>query len=125
MPTSVASLAGTNLSVVVGTLTRPPEQRSLPSGDHVHALEVTVHPPDAPAESVPVAWPNGPARALAWSVGTEVLVIGRVRRRFFRAGGVTQSRTEVVASAAVPTRRAAAVHKALLAALEHLPGHAG
>ena len=125
MPTSVAPLAGTNLSVVVGTLTRPPEQRSLPSGDHVHALEVTVHPNDAPAESVPVAWPNGPARALGWPVGTELLVVGRVRRRFFRAGGVTQSRTEVVATAAVPTRREAAARKALLAALEHLRAPAG
>jgi single-strand DNA-binding protein len=27
-----------------------------------------------------------------------VVVSGRVRRRFFRAGGVTQSRTEVVAA---------------------------
>jgi single-strand DNA-binding protein len=48
-------------------------------------------------------------------------VLGRVRRRFFRAGGSTQSRTEVVVSAAVPTRRPAAAGKALRAALEAVP----
>ena len=35
-------------------------------------------------------------------------MVGRVRRRFFRAGGVTQSRTEVVADEVVPTRLAQA-----------------
>jgi single-strand DNA-binding protein len=42
--------------------------------------------------------------------------VGRVRRRFFRAGGTTQSRTEVVADSVVPARQAkrarAAVEKA-------------
>ena len=47
-------------------------------------------------------------------------MVGRVRRRFFRAGGGTQSRTEVVATTAIPTRRAAAIDKALRAALEGL-----
>jgi single-strand DNA-binding protein len=52
--------------------------------------------------------------------GTDVLVVGRVRRRFFRAGGVTQSRTEVVASAVVPLRRTAAVRRALRGAVSAL-----
>ena len=42
-----------------------------------------------------------------------MLVVGRVRRRFYRAGGSTQSRTEVVASAVVPLRRRAAVRRLL------------
>jgi single-strand DNA-binding protein len=109
--------AGTNLSILVGTLSRAPEPRELPSGDEVLTLEVTIHPPGASAETVPVAWFAAPAAAVGWSAGEEVLVIGRVRRRFFRAGGVTQSRTEVVASTAVPTRRTAAASKALLAAI--------
>lgn len=120
MPTTAAPVAGTNLSVLVGTLSRSPEHRSLPSGDHVIVLEITVRPSDAPAESVPVAWPNGPSRALRWAVATEVLVIGRVRRRFFRAGGITQSRTEVVAHAAVPTRQAVTAQRALRTALAEL-----
>ena len=45
------------------------------------------------------------AGAATWAAGDEVLVTGRIRRRFFRAGGVTQSRTEVVATDVVPTRR--------------------
>ena len=77
-----------------------PRRRScapLPSGDEVLALELTVRPAEGPAESVPVAWLAAPPAAAAWAAGEEVLVIGRVRRRFFRAGGRTQSRTEVVA----------------------------
>jgi len=35
-----------------------------------------------------------------------MLVVGRVRRRFFRAGGSTQSRTEVVAEAVVNAKHA-------------------
>ena len=109
--------SGTNLTVLVGTLSREPELRSLPSGDTVLALEITVRPEGAAAESVPVAWFGAPAGAASWAIGEELLVTGRVRRRFFRAGGATQSRTEVVATTAVPTRRAAAVRKALAAAL--------
>jgi single-strand DNA-binding protein len=109
---------GINLAVLVGTLSRDPELRSLPSGDEVLSLELTIRPDDGPAESVPVSWVGAPAAAAAWAAGEELLVTGRTRRRFFRAGGVTQSRTEVVAALAVPTRRAASARKAVLAALE-------
>ena len=115
-------LPGTNLTILVGTLSRDAELRTLPSGDHVLALEVTVRPEGAPAESVPVAWPSAPASAASWAAGEEILVTGRVRRRFFRAGGATQSRTEVVAARAVPIRRKADAGKALHAALASLPG---
>lgn len=113
---------GTNLSVLVGTLSRPAELRHLPSGEHALALEVTVRPEGQAAESVPVAWLGAPAAAASWDTGEEVLVVGRVRRRFFRAGGVTQSRTEVAATLAVPTRRAVASAKALRAAAEVIVG---
>ena len=42
-----------------------------------------------------------------WSdayVDENVVVVGRVRRRFFHAGGATQSRTEVVADKVLPVR---------------------
>ncbi len=117
MPTTTDRLVGTNLSIVVGVLSRAPELRTLPSGDQLIALEVTVRPEAAPAESVPIVWPGTHGAALAWTTGDEVLVVGRVRRRFFRAGGATQSRTEVVAASAVLTRRAAGVRKALSAAI--------
>ncbi|MEX2292247.1 MAG: hypothetical protein WD691_00550 [Acidimicrobiales bacterium] len=118
MPDPVADqLAGLNLSVLIGTLNRSPELRALPSGDHLLALDLTVHPAGEPRESVPVAWPGAPASAAAWRVGEELLVVGRVRRRFFRAGGITQSRTEVVATTAIPVRRSATVRKAVRAAI--------
>lgn len=110
-------LVGTNLSILVGSLNRPPEQRALPSGDHLLALDLTIRPTGAPSESVPVAWPGAPAEAAAWAPGEEVLVVGRVRRRFFRSGGVTQSRTEVVARTAVPTRRRAMARRAMRRAI--------
>ena len=112
--------SGTNLALLVGTLSREPELRSLPSGDTVLALEVTVRREGAAAESVPIAWFAAPTGAASWPVGEELLVIGRTRRRFFRSGGSTQSRTEVVASTAVPTRRSAACRKALTAVVAGL-----
>lgn len=112
--------AGTNLSIIVGTLRRPPEERLLPAGELVLALELTVRREGGPADSVPVSWVGAPPSAGTWSAGEELLVVGRVQRRFFRASGATQSRTEVVATRAVPTRRAAAAAKALQAAVDSL-----
>lgn len=115
---AVAIPTGINLAVLVGTLSRDPEVRTLPSGAEVLSLELTIRPEEGPSESVPVAWPDAPAAAATWPAGEELLVTGRTRRRFFRVGGSTQSRTEVVATVAVPTRRAASARKAVLAALE-------
>ena len=67
--------------------------------------EVDIHSPEK-AETAPIAWPNPPARAFKLDVGQEVMVLGRVRRRFFRAGGSTQSRTEVVAEEVLTSRQA-------------------
>jgi len=121
MSSTTIPAAGTNLSILVGILSRDPDLRCLPSGDEVLSLEVTVRPDNGPAESVPVAWLGAPAAAAGWTAGEELLVVGRVRRRFFRAAGATQSRTEVVATCVVPTRRAAAAGKALRSALGTLP----
>jgi single-strand DNA-binding protein len=64
--------------------------------------------------SAPVAWPDpSDAAARVLSVGAEFLVVGSVRRRFFRVGGATQSRTEVVAERVVPLRRRKQVTAAL------------
>jgi single-strand DNA-binding protein len=50
--------------------------------------------------------------------GDAVTVVGAVRRRFFRSGGTTQSRTEVVASTAVRGAKSGqrAIERALAAA---------
>jgi len=98
---------GTNVCLVLGTLTRPPELRTLPSGTRVLTLDVRVDPSDGPTEVVPVAWHDPTPAAAGWPVGEAVVVAGRVTRRFFRAGGSTQSRTEVRATAVVPVRQRA------------------
>ena len=111
--------SGLNVVVVRGCLTREPEERVLPSGDRQIGLELSVRPEEGKAESVPVVWPDAPVSALSWEPSAELVVVGRVRRRFFRAGGSTQSRTEVVADAVVPSRQAkkaaAAIDRALQA----------
>ncbi len=109
-----------NIVVIRGALSRPPEFRELPSGDHLVAYEVTVRADDRPTESVPVAWFDAPARAAELAAGTEVVVTGRVRRRFFRAGAATASRTEVVAEAVIPARQRKRAAAAIAAAADAL-----
>src|SRR5260370_26606699 len=103
-----------NLVILRGALSRPPESRALRSGDVVVNYEVTV-PGRAggPATSVPVVWFSPPARAGELEPGTEVVVVGSVRRRFFRAGGATQSRTEGRADKVVSARRVKAAQSAV------------
>ncbi len=97
----------TNVVALVGRLARPASERVLPSGDRLATYEVTVERGGARAESVPVAWLDAPASATVLDTGDEVVVVGRVRRRFFRTPTAgTQSRTEVVADAVVPRRHA-------------------
>ena len=107
-----------NLVVLRGALSRPPVARDLRSGDLLVTYEVTVPGREgAPASSVPVVWFAPRPSALDLDEGTEVVVIGEVRRRFFSAGGATQSRTEVVANTVVRTRRTKAAERAVLDAL--------
>jgi single-strand DNA-binding protein len=103
----------TNVVALVGRLARPAEWRELPSGDRLVTYEVTVERPGEKAEGVPVVWLGAPAAAADHDVGERVVVVGRVRRRFFRAGGSTQSRTEVVAEKVVSARQAKRARGAL------------
>jgi len=110
-----------NAVAIEGRLARPAELRVLPSGTTALGLELTVRREGAPAETVPVSWLDPPAWAAALDVDDGVVVVGRVRRRFFRAGGATQSRTEVVADVVVrssATRRARSALAALSARIE-------
>jgi single-strand DNA-binding protein len=95
-----------NVVVLQGTLSKEPVERSLPSGDRLVNYEVTTRIEGRPAVSVPVSWLDPPAAALGFAVGEQVIVVGEVRRRFFRAQGATASRTEVAA-----TRVVAAAHR--------------
>jgi single-strand DNA-binding protein len=104
-----------NVVAIRGRLSRPAEERVLPtSGDRIVGLDLTIRREGAEkAESVPVVWHDPPAAAVALDTGDEVVVVGHVARRFFRAGGSTQSRTEVVARCVVPVRSTKKVAAAL------------
>jgi len=88
-----------NVVFLKGVLSSAPVTRQLASGSVVVSLEVSTAV-DGAVASVPVAWFDPPI-AVSWDAGTEVVVDGVVRRRFFRSGGLTQSRTEVVAAEVV------------------------
>lgn len=94
-----------NVVLLLGTLSRDPETRALPSGDLLLSFDLTTRRGSDPADSAPVVWFEPPQSAPGLAAGDQVVVVGRVRRRFFRAGGTTQSRTEVVAERVVPTRQ--------------------
>lgn len=100
-----------NLTILRGIVTSEPKVRALPSGSTVTNVEVTTRG-EAVTASVPVVVHDRPAGV---ATGDEVVVVGHVRRRFFRAGGVTQSRTEVVANRIVPARRARTAARAIAA----------
>jgi hypothetical protein len=102
-----------NLVTLRGRLARPAADRLLPSGDRMVGFEVTTEGPDGKAETVPVVWFGAPASVATYEADEQVLVVGRVRRRFFRAGEATQSRTEVVADLVVPLTQGKRVKAAL------------
>jgi hypothetical protein len=84
-----------NVVYLQGRLSSEPVLRELSSGSQLLSLEVTTET-DTGAASVPVAWFDPPT-VPEWAAGTEVAVRGVVKRRFYRSGAGTQSRTEVVA----------------------------
>lgn len=93
-----------NVVLMSGTLSRNPESRALPSGDVLLSFDLTTRSGDEKAHSAPIVWFEPPGAGASLGEGDHVLVVGQVRRRWFRAGGATQSRTEVVADRVVPTR---------------------
>ncbi len=88
-----------NIVVLEGVLSSTPVTRQLASGSVVISLELTTDI-DGVTASVPVAWFDPPS-SVEWDAGQQLVVAGAVRRRFFRSGGLTQSRTEVVATEVV------------------------
>ena len=106
-----------DLAVVTGRLSSDPVITTLPSGSTLHRYEVTSRHAGG-TDTVPVAWFDA-RRPPALSAGDPVTVVGRVHRRFFRAGGVTRSSTEVLASSVTKrgsrVRAVAAIEEALAA----------
>lgn len=89
-----------NVVVLHGAVSSVVDRRELASGLTVWSFDVTTKDADDRSHSVPVSWSDPPASAEI-PAGVEVVVLGAVRRRFFRFGGSTQSRTEVQAEVVV------------------------
>lgn len=105
-----------NIVVLRGVLSSSPQRRELPSGSVLWSLEVTT-PTESGNLSVPVALFD-PVTDPTHESGDTVIVVGQVRRRFFRAGASTQSRTEVVATELVAERPAARARRVVERALQ-------
>ncbi len=118
-----------NIAVICGAVRAEPTVRELPGGGVVVQFDVATTAESDGRQlsvSVPIAWSDPTAAQLGvLAGGSVVLVVGTVRRRFFRVGGVTQSRTEVVADAVVPVRRHKRVDTALRAAADRVLDLAG
>jgi single-stranded DNA-binding protein len=104
-----------NLGVVQGTCSDVPDVRELTSGRRLATVSVRVKTGEEPATSVPVTVWDPPAWIETIEAGEELLVVGRIQRRFFRsATGATAAKVELVADALARTgdrRRVAAVRR--------------
>lgn len=108
-----------NIVVLKGRVSSSPVERELASGSRLLSLEVTTRSDDGAAMSAPVGWFDPPASA-RFEEGDEVVVLGEVRRRFFRSMGGTQSRTEVVALEVVSSRSKRKAERVLQSAARRL-----
>lgn len=84
-----------NFVAIEGVITSQPRRVELPSGDVCLGFDVRTRSPGEPARSVPVEWIGAPSRAPRLTPDTEVALVGVIQRRFYRAGGVLQSRVYV------------------------------
>ena len=113
---------GVNLAVVRGIVSSPAEVRVLPSETVLVQLQVTTRL-ETETLSIPVSCWNPAGWVETLEPGEEIVVVGRVRRRFFRAGGATASRVELeadVISRANDRRRVQSAVRRVNAALESL-----
>ncbi len=113
---SRSSAPALNIAVVRGIVSSEPRVRELPSGATVTSVEVTTRV-DTASVSVPVVVHDSSVDVVA---GDEVVATGHIARRFFRAGGVTQSRTELVADKLIKSTRTKSVRTAIAKARDRI-----
>jgi hypothetical protein len=99
-----------NVVVIRGVVLNTPVERVLGSGEYATSFDVVTES-DEGRLTVPVNWVTTVKTLL--QEGEDVMVSGSVRRRFYRAGGSVQSRTEVLAKQVLNMRRKVAVKKSL------------
>ena len=90
-----------NVVVLAGTIAADPVERRMPSGEECTEIRLSV--PESGRRLLPlpvVAWHTevGKERLRDLHQGDEVLVYGRLIRRFYRSGAGARSLTEVVAN---------------------------
>jgi hypothetical protein len=112
----VDDLPAVNLSVVCGRCSAVPEIRVLESGSRLASLALRCPADGDRATSVPVTVWDPPAWVESLAPGDAVVVVGRLRRRFYqRAGGVgarVDVEADLIGRARDRRRRAAALEKA-------------
>lgn len=108
-----------NVVVLQGTLSSEPVEVTLPSGTNIMNWDVTTETSDG-KRSVPVQWAEPTKRIRDFGKGDDVVVLGTVRRRFFRSGGSTAARTEVLASLVAKPTQSVAVSRLLERARSNL-----
>ena len=86
-----------NLVVLRGVASGPPDVRTLDSGMRIASVSVRVHALDPGATSVPVAVREPAAWVEDLDEGDPLVVVGALRRRFFRTATGTGARVEVEA----------------------------
>jgi hypothetical protein len=117
--------SGVNVGVLCGPCSGPPEIRVLESGTRLASFAVRCPSGTAGerATSVPVSLWNPPAWVEALDAGEVVVVVGRLRRRFYQRPGGVGSRVDLEADLvgrARDRRRVGAVLRRAFAALEEL-----
>lgn len=90
-----------NVVVLAGTVSADPVEHTMPSGDEMTELRLSV--PEAGKRLLPLpvaAWHKDVGKRALKGVGKgdDVLVYGQLVRRFYRSGAGARSLTEVVAS---------------------------
>lgn len=112
-----------NVAVVAGRITTSPHRIELPNGEVRWSFDVSSETAEGRLAAVPVVCIGDESGACSFGVfiiDDLVVVSGVVRRRFFRVGGATQSRTEVVADHIVSQRSCRQVKVLLDQATEQL-----
>jgi single-stranded DNA-binding protein len=116
---------GVNLAVLRGPCSGPAELRVLESGTRLATLAVRCPAgaaADERATSVPVTVWDPPAWVETLEAGDEIVVVGRMRRRFYQRPGGVGSRVDVEAELVGRARDRRRIDAALRKADEALEG---
>jgi hypothetical protein len=91
------------------------------AGVRIAGFDLVTHTGDV-RDVVPVSWGDPPAWADELAAGDEVVVRGRVRKRFARSGGGMRPFTDVLAVQVVKASRRTAVQRLLAEAADAVAG---